>query len=216
MKASNTREAWAIINEITATDYNHDSARSAAAGYPVYVCNDGGYICDLSARLEYTDANGKTVNVWIEEEAPASHTEATEATEAPAKTETTITLESIATHSAAGEEITTRREARLTLSADTTLKDIAAFEGDARRLIKAARAARNRGDVVTVMLCKGRYTFTACDDLKQVRFEMWEGFGDSITADGVHLTPSQKYNDDPAHDMWITGERGEILHEITA
>lgn len=213
MKATTTKEAWKIADEIFPTDYIKNERASIAAGYNIYEstlpeCN--AWISDLGNRLEINLPNGKSVNIWIEAETP------TEAEKTPAEhAETTITLESITTHTATGNETTTTREARVTLSDETTLKNIAQFERDARRLIKSARAAKNRGDAVTVILTKAKYTFRTWEDLKQTRFEMWESYGDSISADGVHLTPSTQYNDDPARDMWLTGTAGEIFNEIT-
>lgn len=219
MKVSTINEAWNTANEIFPTDYTKNERTSAAAGYDIYESTVEGcnaWISDLGNRLEINLDNGKTISIWIEAETPAE-TEKTpvETVERDRKTETTITLESVTTHTTTGEETTTTREARLTLSSETALKDVAHFESEARRLIRAARAAKNRGDVVTVILSKGSYCFTDWDDLKQTRFEMWEAYGDAITADGVHLTPSEKYNDCLEHDMRITGDRGETLYELT-
>lgn len=216
MKATTIKEAWSLANEIFPTDYMKNDEKSDRAGYDIYestLDGSGAWISDLGSRLEINLDGGRTVNIWIEPESPVERP--TEPATAHRKTETEISFESVTTHTTAGETTTTTREARLSLSADTSLKDIAHFESDARRLVKAARAASNRGDSVTVTLCKARYTYTTSDDLRQERFEMWTGYSDSITGDGVHLNPSEQYNDDPAHDMWLTGDRGEILHEIT-
>lgn len=220
MKVNTINEAWNAANEIFPTDYIKNDRASAAGGYDIYESTLEGcraWISDLGNRLEINLDNGKTINIWIEPETPTEPEKTpTEPTRTARNTETTITLESVITHTAVGEETTTRREARLNLSSETVLKDVATFESDARRLVKNARAAKNRGDVVTVILTKARYTFPNGGGLKQETFEMWEAYGDAITCDGVHLNPSEKYNADPGHDMWITGSRGEILYEITA
>lgn len=205
MTAKNINAAWGIIDQITKTDYNKDEAKTARAGYPVYVCNDGGYICDLNTRLEYTDANGETVNVWIDNGNGGAETHA----------ERVITLCIETERTNAGEISKTQKEARLTLSSETTLRDIANFERGARIIVKNARGAKLRGESVTVVLTAAKYQYTNSDDLKQIDYQEWTGDGEHITGDGVHLKPSAKYNSDPCQDMWLTGARGEILDEMT-
>lgn len=219
MKARTAKEAWNIANEIFPTDYIKNDEKSARAGYDIYTSTLDGctaWISDLSNRLEINLENGKTINIWIEAETVAEGSKKpAESAELLRGIESTVTLESVTTHKTTDEETTTRKEIYLTLSAETTLKDIAHFERGARLLIKRARSASNKGDHVTVTLTKARYIRTAWGDLLQTRFEMWEGHGDYITSDGVHLTPSEIYNDNLVHDMWVTGANGEILDEIT-
>lgn len=213
MTVRTTREAWEKANEIFPTDYEKNNERSERAGYDIYEstlegCNS--WISDLGDRLEINLENGETVNIWIEYESTENGAE-----EAAEARETVVTLESETTKRTLDETTTTKRTAEIAFSADMRLKDLATFEGDARRLIKAARASANRGEAVSVTLCRAKYGRGKAGELVQVLFEMWTGEGDAITADGVHLSPNEKYNDDLCHDMWITGDRGEILHEIT-
>ena len=213
MTVRTVKEAWEKANEIFPTDYEKSNERSGRAGYDIYEstlegCNS--WISDLENRLEVNLENGESVNIWIDCESNENGAEATAEAQ-----ETVITLESETTRRTIGESTTTKRTAEICFSADMKLKDIATFEGDARRLVKAARASANRGEEVTVTLCRAKYGRDKAGELVQVLFEMWTGEGDAITSDGVHLSPSEKYNDDLCHDMWITGDRGEILYEIT-
>ena len=71
MTAKNFQEAWEAAAAIMPTDFEHDSARSAAAGYPVYYSTAfavEAWISDLGDRLEVNLPNGKSINIWIEEE----------------------------------------------------------------------------------------------------------------------------------------------------
>lgn len=213
MTVRTVKEAWEKANEIFPTDYEKSNERSGCAGYDVYEstledCN--AWISDLGNRLEVNLENGETVNIWIDCESVENGAE--EVTEAM---ETVVTLESETAKRTLDETTTTKRTAEIAFSANMRLKDLETFEGDARRLIKAARASANRGEAVSVTLCRAKYGRSKAGKLAQVSFEMWTGEGDAITSDGVHLSPSEKYNDDLCHDMWITGDRGEILHEIT-
>lgn len=213
MTVKTAREAWEKADAIFPTDYEKDNERSDRAGYDIYKstlegCNS--WISDLGNRLEINLENGETVNIWIDCEIVENGAE-----EVAEVRETVVTLESETTKITLDETTTTKRTAEIAFSAGMRLKDLATFEGDARRLIKAARASANRGEAVSVTLCRAKYGRGKAGELVQVLFEMWTGEGDAITSDGVHLSPSEKYNDDPCHDMWITGDRGEILHEIT-
>ena len=70
MNVRNRQEAWNKVNEIFPTDYTENTIKTKNAGYPIYDSNlgdDHGYICDLGNRLEVNLANGKTVNIWIDE-----------------------------------------------------------------------------------------------------------------------------------------------------
>lgn len=213
MTVRTTKEAWEKADEIFPTDYEKNNERSDRAGYDIYEstlegCNS--WISDLGNRLEVNLENGETVNIWIDCESVENGEE-----EVAEVRETVVTLESETTKRTLDETTTTKRTAEISFSADMRLKDLATFEGDARRLIKAARASANRGEAVSVTLCRAKYGRSKAGELVQVLFEMWTGEGDAITADGVHLSPIEKYNDDLWRDMWITGDRGEVLHEIT-
>lgn len=71
MKATSIKQAWQIADEIFPTDYMKDDAKSARAGYDIYTSTAAGvnaWISDLGGRLEINLADGKTVNIWIEEQ----------------------------------------------------------------------------------------------------------------------------------------------------
>ena len=213
MKAHTIHEAWSIANEIFPTDYTKNESASERAGYDVYTSNLDGcaaWVSDLGDRLEINLDNGKTINIWIEAETVA------EAVKTPSeRVETIITL-TISIHRGNRQNNATKNlETSLVLSHETTLKNVAQFEKEAAVYIKEARRAARQDAFVFVDLSKARYRFTNISDLKQEAFEMWSGCGLAITGEGAHLTPDKKYNDNPAHDMWLTGDRGEILNEIT-
>ena len=71
MTAKSIKEAWQLADEIFPTDYLKDDAKSARAGYDIYTSTAAGvnaWISDLGDRLEVNLADGKTVNIWIEEQ----------------------------------------------------------------------------------------------------------------------------------------------------
>ena len=71
MKVKSKQEAWRKADEIFSTDYTKDDIRSNRAGYDIYRSTAAGvnaWISDLGDRLEVNMENGKTVNIWIDEE----------------------------------------------------------------------------------------------------------------------------------------------------
>lgn len=70
MKARNYNEAWEIVRALT-EGVTLDEKSSERAGYKIYRSADEyyTYVCDLGDRLEVNLANGKTLNIWIENEA---------------------------------------------------------------------------------------------------------------------------------------------------
>ncbi len=69
MKAMNKQQAWSEADKIIQNDYMQDYESSERAGYPIYrsVVEYYDYICDLGDRLEVNLANGKSINIWIEQ-----------------------------------------------------------------------------------------------------------------------------------------------------
>lgn len=55
--------AYQLLDEV----FSYDSFKSERAGYPIYTCNSGSYVCDLQDRIEINFANGFTKNIWIME-----------------------------------------------------------------------------------------------------------------------------------------------------
>lgn len=206
MTARNTTEAWNTADRLFPTDYAKDESASVRAGYPIYRSTVDGcnaYICDLGDRLEVNTDNGASINIWIEGD--------TQPTQPAERHEKTITLETTTHTTTANGETHTTKEASLTLSEETTLAEIANFARDAEKLIKEARKAAAGGAFVFVDAMIAHYAVNGYE-CRQTHFEMWSGYGDSITADGAHLNPAAS-NSDPAKDFWLTGK--DILRELT-
>ena len=55
--------AYQLLDEV----FSYDSFKSERAGYPIYTCNSGSYVCDLEDRIEINFANGLTKNIWFME-----------------------------------------------------------------------------------------------------------------------------------------------------
>ena len=71
MTVQNREEAWREADRLFPTDYMKDDSASSAAGYPIYKSTAEGnvsWISDLGSRLEVNTEDGKTINIWIEEE----------------------------------------------------------------------------------------------------------------------------------------------------
>lgn len=71
MTVTSIRDAWAEVQKIFPTDYEHDTSRSERAGYPIYYSTAAvnAWISDLGNRLEVNLPDGQSVNIWIK--APA-------------------------------------------------------------------------------------------------------------------------------------------------
>ncbi len=72
MKTTSYDKAWAIANKLLDRDVTHDEGASERAGYPVYTASvneEGNYaqVSDLGTRLEVTNSEGHSTNVWIVE-----------------------------------------------------------------------------------------------------------------------------------------------------
>ena len=125
-----------------------------------------------------------------------------------------ITLEANIQRVTERETVTTLALAELTLTYATALRDIATFERDAKNLVKRAKKASKAGEFGTVTLTRATYLRASASGLHLSAFEEWTGRGNSITPDGVHLTPSETYNAAPDHDIYISLEKS-IFEEIT-
>ena len=71
MKVKSKQDAWRKADIIFPTDYAKDDIRSNRAGYDIYYSTAAGvdaWISDLGDRLEVNMENGKTVNIWIDDE----------------------------------------------------------------------------------------------------------------------------------------------------
>ena len=77
MTVTSIRDAWAEVQKIFPTRYEHDASRSERAGYPIYYSTASGvnaWISDLGNRLEVNLPDGKSVNIWIQAPAEATIT----------------------------------------------------------------------------------------------------------------------------------------------
>jgi hypothetical protein len=206
MTAKNMSEAWNMVNELFPTDYYENTAKTANAGYPIYdstLGDENGYICDLGCRLEINFADGRSVNIWIEE----AEAEAEEATQKY------ITFEINSVLFRNGAEVSEKFSEALTLSAGTTFAEIRTFEKRVKKAILNARKNTKNGASVSASLAVGYYSVNN-GIIHQHAFECWNGDGESITEDGIHLTPDERYNSDLCRDFWLTGN-GSIFDELT-
>ena len=77
MTVTSIRDAWAEVQKIFPTRYEHDASRSERAGYPIYYSTANGvnaWISDLGNRLEVNLPDGKSVDIWIEAPVEATAT----------------------------------------------------------------------------------------------------------------------------------------------
>lgn len=84
MTVTSIRDAWAEVQKIFPTRYEHDASRSERAGYPIYYSTANGvnaWISDLGNRLEVNLPDGKSVNIWIQAPAEADTSDSTKDTE---------------------------------------------------------------------------------------------------------------------------------------
>lgn len=84
MTVTSIRDAWAEVQKIFPTRYEHDASRSERAGYPIYystASDVNAWISDLGNRLEVNLPDGKSVNIWIQAHAEAATSDSTKDTE---------------------------------------------------------------------------------------------------------------------------------------
>ena len=84
MTVTSIRDAWAEVQKIFPTRYEHDASRSERAGYPIYystAADVNAWISDLGNRLEVNLPDGKSVDIWIEAHVEATTSNSTEDTE---------------------------------------------------------------------------------------------------------------------------------------
>ncbi len=77
MTVTSIRDAWAEVQKIFPTRYEHDANRSERAGYPIYystASDVNAWISDLGNRLEVNLPDGKSVDIWIQSPAEATAT----------------------------------------------------------------------------------------------------------------------------------------------
>ena len=65
LTANSKFSAFEIVYQLLDEVFNYDSFKSERAGYRIYTCDSGSYVCDLGDRIEINFANGLTKNIWI-------------------------------------------------------------------------------------------------------------------------------------------------------
>ena len=67
LTANSWNSALEIAHQLLDEVFNYDSFKSERAGYPIYTCESGAYVCDLEDRIEINFASGLSKNIWIME-----------------------------------------------------------------------------------------------------------------------------------------------------
>lgn len=200
MRVSSVNEAWEVVGSIFQCDYCQDTAASQRAGYPVYRSEASeAWISDLGSRIEVNYEDGRTINVWIDEETQETQ-EAKETQKAQeVRTEKTLSID-FETEKRTGDETTkTAIAARLTLGKDTNISDVLYFQKTAEKAVKAAAKACRAGQWFTLTICEGKYRWTG-DRLETIDFNSWEAVpvsSQSTDGDSVYLRPDTRYT--PEH-----------------
>lgn len=69
-KAYSLQHAWELAYKLLDHDVEYDQGATQRAGYPLYTATNGGYaqVAELGDRIEVTNSESKSVNIWIVEE----------------------------------------------------------------------------------------------------------------------------------------------------
>lgn len=67
LTANSRSSAFEIAYQLLDEVFSYNSFKSDEAGYPIYTCESGAYVCDLEDRIEVNFANGLSKNIWIME-----------------------------------------------------------------------------------------------------------------------------------------------------
>lgn len=194
MRVSSVQEAWEVVGSIFQCDYCQNTAASQRAGYPIYRSEASeAWISDLGSRIEVNYEDGRTVNVWIDEE-----TQETQEVQ-EVRTEKTLSID-FETEKRTGDETTkTVISGRVTFGKDTNISDVVNFQKSAEKAVKAAVKACMAGQWFTLTICEGKYRWTG-DRLETTDFNSWEALPVSAQSadDGsVYLRPDTRYT--PEH-----------------
>ena len=206
MKARNTAEAWNMANEIFRTDYTKDDRASQNAGYPVYwstLEGNNAWISDLGNRLE-VNQDGRSINIWIEEDQEEQQQE-------EQKTTTKDFSVYFQTETRKGSQvITVKMETRISLGAETTFGQMAAFFQEVKKIHSAAMKAVKRGDWFEMDICEAVYDrFQSRDPykvgrLETVSFDCWKAAPTwEQSEDGIYFRPDTRYTSE-TRDMYLS------------
>lgn len=213
MKAKSINEAWNMANEIFDTDYMKDDKASQNAGYPIYWSTAEGvnaWISDLGDRLE-VNQNGKSVNIWIEEEP--------ETEPAEVETEKTVRIMFNTTETKKNEKTTVEMEAVITFGINTRFTEIAEFTADANRIITKALKATKAGNTFSLTVSESKYKWTnkggaKFPELETKAYNAWEAapvWEQDPNENYIYFRPDTKYT--PEHrDMII--RKGHIIEDL--
>lgn len=65
LTANSKSSAIEIAYQLLDEEFSYNSFKSNRAGYSIYTCESGSYVCDLGDRIEVNFANGLSKNIWI-------------------------------------------------------------------------------------------------------------------------------------------------------
>lgn len=67
LNVSSKSNAFDVAYDLIGEPFELNKVLSERAGYSIYSCESGTYICDLNTRLEINFSNSLTKNIWIDE-----------------------------------------------------------------------------------------------------------------------------------------------------
>lgn len=67
LTANSKSSAFDVAHDLIGEPLEFNEFISERAGYPIYSCESGSYVCDLEDRLEINFKNSYTKNIWIME-----------------------------------------------------------------------------------------------------------------------------------------------------
>jgi hypothetical protein len=215
MTVNTKAEAWAIAHQII-KNAEKDTEASERTGYPIHK-GEGGYICDLEARLEVNTDDGGSINIWIGDDwigdDTTTHTATTTADRQRGTIRTYVDIVAETTHTTANRKTITTATAYLTIDGNTTFDDLKAFEKQAKNAIREAKTNAKNGDFVRVTASVFKAKIDAWRYIV-IDSNEWTGEGDQITAKGVHLEADPILNRTATNSLYLTGK--DIFAEMSA
>ena len=199
MKATNKAAAWEMVDEIFPTDYIKNEGKSSRAGYDIYTStadDETAYICDLGDRLEVNFSNGKSVNVWFDDDQTAE----------PGATEKHVSMEIRYTKLSRNTEVFVRISTGVTFNHETTFDSIRRFIADVKKIETAFKYCQKNAISCDIDLMVATYN---CESGKYetVDFDAWNhsGIPDACSypdENGLYLRPDTRYTKEE-HDIFL-------------
>ena len=213
MKVRSTQEAWNTADGIFPTDYEYDTERSNRAGYPIYHSTAEGvnaWISDLTDRLEVNLQDGRTVNIWIEQEEQEEQEEVVVETEKDVH----VRLETIARK--AGAEVTVKAETSVMFGKDTHFSDVLRFQADIKKIYSRAVKAIKAGDSFTLQITEAKYRQTGNllkgGKFETLSFDCWEAVPVyEQDTEGIYFRPDTRYTAEH-RDLYLT--KANLLEDL--